>query len=202
MLDAHGLILAGGLARRLGGVDKAKIEIGGETILARLVRRLAPQCAGLTLNANGDPERFGVFGLAVVPDSVPGFAGPLAGVLAGLDHVAAHLPDVDYIVSVPADTPFVPHDLVLRLRQARANGAEIAVASSGGREHHAVALWPVALRNELRRALEQEELRKVSGFIARYVNVAVDWPVEPYDPFFNVNRPEDLALAEELARYD
>jgi molybdopterin-guanine dinucleotide biosynthesis protein A len=199
MVETFGLVLAGGLARRLGGVDKALIEVAGEPILASLLRRLEPQCAGVALNANGDAARFGAFGLAVVPDSVPGFAGPLAGVLAGLDFVADSFPNISYVASVPADTPFIPHDLVTRLRQALAGGARIAVARSARRDHHAIALWPVALRDDLRRALVEEELRKVSGFIGRYDSVLVEWPVDPYDPFFNVNRPEDLALAEKIA---
>lgn len=195
-----GLILAGGLARRMGGGDKPLIEIAGRPILAHVVARLGPQCAGLALNANGDPARFSAFGLPVVADTVEGYAGPLAGVLAGLDFVAATQPDVSAIVTLPADTPFIPLDLVVRLEAARrAARAEIAVAASGGRVHHAVALWPVALREPLRRALVEEGERKVSGFIGRFSNVTVDWPVEPYDPFFNVNRPEDVAFAAEIA---
>ncbi len=200
MNETYGLILAGGLARRLGGVDKALIEIGGESILTRLMRRLAPQCAGLALNANGDPARFSGYALPVVCDSAAGFLGPLAGVLAGLDYVAANFPAIADVVSVPADTPFVPADLVARLREARErSGAAIAVASSGGRDHHAVALWPIAVREELRRALLEAGERKVSAFIGRFSNVSVDWPVDPYDPFFNVNRPEDVLRAEEIA---
>ncbi len=198
MSDAYGLILAGGLARRLGGIDKGLIEVGSQAILTRLMRRLAPQCAGLVLNANGDPARFASFGLPVASDSVPGFAGPLAGVLAGLEHVAAKAPDIHYLVSVPADTPFIPQDLVARLRAAVAAGARIAVASSGGRHHHAVAVWPVSLRDDLRRALIEQDVRKVSGFIERYASAAIEWPSAPYDPFFNVNRPEDVAEAERI----
>jgi molybdenum cofactor guanylyltransferase len=199
MRDVFGLILAGGLARRLGGVDKGLIEVSGEPVLARLIARLAPQCLGLALNANGDVSRFSAFGLPVVTDEVPGFAGPLAGVLAGLDFLAANAPQISYMVSVPADTPFVPPDLVAGLYGAIARGAEIAVASSSGRDHHAVALWPLALRADLRRALVEEELRKVSSFVGRYANATVEWPAEPYDPFFNINRPEDIAEAEKIA---
>ncbi len=200
MQACFGIILAGGLARRMEGVDKALLHVRGEANLSRLAGRLAPQCVGLVVNANGDPARFAPFGLPVVADDVPGFAGPLAGVLAGLDHVATTRPDVAYAVSIPADTPFAPRDFVARLRAAReAAGAEIAVATSGGRVHHAAALWPVALRKALRKALVEEDLRKVSGFIGRFKSVEVDWPVTPYDPFFNVNRPEDLPLAEEIA---
>jgi molybdopterin-guanine dinucleotide biosynthesis protein A len=192
MRQCLGVLLAGGLARRMGGGDKPLREIGGRPILAHVIERLAPQCAGLVINANGDSARFAAFGLPVVADSAPDFAGPLAGVLAGMDAAQG----VGDILSAPADTPFLPADLVERLYAARERaGAEIAVAASGDRVHHAVALWPVSLREALRRALLEEDVRKVSAFIARYRNVAVDWPVEPFDPFFNVNRPEDVALA-------
>lgn len=200
MRKTFGIMLAGGQARRLGGLDKGLIAIGGEAILSRLARRLAPQCAGLALNANGDPARFAAFGLPVVADSIADFAGPLAGVLAGLDHAAEHHPDIVDVLSVPADTPFVPRNLVVRLQAAReSQGAKIAVAASGGREHHAIALWPVALREALREALVVEDLRKVSAFAARFACVVVDWPSEPYDPFFNVNAPEDVAVADKIA---
>ncbi|MBI1866791.1 MAG: molybdenum cofactor guanylyltransferase MobA [Methylocystis sp.] len=200
MSACFGIILAGGQARRLGGADKPLIEIGGVPILAHVVSRLAPQCVALVLNANGDPARFSRFGLEAAPDDVEGFAGPLAGVLAGLDYVAASHPDVALAVSVPADTPFVPRDLALRLASARAAaGAEIAVASSGGRAHHAVALWPVTIRAALRHALIQEDIRKVSAFIGRHRHVVVEWSIEPIDPFFNVNRPEDVDRAEAMA---
>lgn len=201
MTRCFGIILAGGQARRMGGVDKPLIEIGGAPILEHLLRRLAPQCVGLALNANGESERFAGFGLPIVADDVAGFAGPLAGILAGLDHVAAAHPDVTLALSVPADTPFVPPDLVARLAAARAAaGAEIAVACSGGRAHHAIALWPLALREALRHALVKEDLRKVSGFIARYPAAQAEWAVDPYDPFFNVNRPEDVETAEGIER--
>ncbi|PWB79357.1 MAG: molybdenum cofactor guanylyltransferase MobA [Methylocystaceae bacterium] len=201
MSDCFGIILAGGLARRMGGVDKPLIEIGGAPILSYVVRRLAPQCVSLALNANGDPGRFASFGLPIVTDEVEGFAGPLAGVLAGLDYAAANFPNVSLVVSVPADTPFIPHDLVARLESARAaTGAEIAVASSGARAHHAVALWPVALREALRHALVDEDIRRVSSFIERYRHALAHWRNEPFDPFFNVNRPEDVERAEAYLR--
>jgi molybdopterin-guanine dinucleotide biosynthesis protein A len=200
MIDCIGIILAGGLARRMGGGDKPLLSVGGEPILAHVVRRLAPQCAGLLLNANGDPARFESFGLSVVADDVEGFAGPLAGVLAGLDRVAVDFPQAEFAVSVPADTPFIPHDLARRLDSARvATGAEIAVASSGARVHHAIALWPVALRFDLRRALVEEDVRRVSGFIERRRYALAQWLDRPFDPFFNVNRPEDVATAEAIA---
>jgi len=200
MEKTFGVILAGGLARRLGGIDKTLIDIGGETILHRLIGRLAPQCAGLALNANGDASRFKRFALPVIPDGVAGRAGPLAGVLAGMDHVAATHPRIADLITVPADTPFVPHDLVARLRAARSQAqCRIAVAGSADRAHHTVALWPVALRDELRHALIDENLRQVSAFIARYEACVAAWPPGPLDPFFNVNEPRDVERAKELA---
>lgn len=201
MRDCIGVILAGGLARRMGGGDKPLIELDGRPILAHVIERLRPQCGALVLNANGDSARFSRFGLPVAADSVEGFAGPLAGVLAGMDYAATQAPGAEFILSAPGDTPFLPHDLVLRLAAARADAkAQIAVASSAGRVHHAVALWPVALREELRRALAEEGARKASAFIARFAKVTIDWPAEPYDPFFNVNRPDDVAIASGMAK--
>ncbi|MBM3561756.1 MAG: molybdenum cofactor guanylyltransferase MobA [Alphaproteobacteria bacterium] len=194
-----GVILAGGLSRRMGGGDKPLLEIKGRPILQHVIDRLKPQCAALAINANGDPARFSAFGMPVIADSVEGFAGPLAGILAGMDFAAAR--GAADVLSAPGDTPFLPADLLSRLQAARGrSGARIAVAASNGRTHHAVALWPVALRDELRRALVEEGERKVSTFISRFANVAVDWPVEPYDQFFNVNRREDLASAVAIAK--
>lgn len=203
MQKCVGILLAGGLARRMGGGDKPLLEIGGRPIIAHAIERLGPQCAGLVVNANGDPSRFSAFGFPVVADSVAGFAGPLAGVLAGMDYVCAQRPEVTDIVTAPADTPFLPTDLVKRLYDSRKSAnARIAIAESGARVHHAVALWPVSIRDELRHALVAEDLRKVSAFIARYPNVNVAWPVEPYDPFFNVNQPEDVDAAKALIGKD
>ena len=198
--DTFGLVLAGGLARRMGGGDKALIRIGNETILERTLTRLKPQTAGIVLNANGDPARFAAFGLPVIADSVPDFAGPLAGILAGLDWVAANRPEIEWVVSVPGDCPFLPLDLVLRLHAAReAENKPFACAHSGDWRHPVVALWQVALRDDLRHAITVEDLRKIEVWTARYGVALADWPVEPVDPFFNVNTPEDLAQAERIA---
>jgi molybdopterin-guanine dinucleotide biosynthesis protein A len=194
-----GLVLAGGLSSRMGGGDKPLRAIGGLAILAHVVARLRPQCDGLLINANGDPVRFAGYGLPVVADSVPGFAGPLAGILAGLDWMAQHRPKLDWLVSVAADTPFIPADLVARLHRARAElRSPIACAASGGRKHPVIALWPVALRDDLRHALIVEGERKVSRWASRHGVTTVDWPSDPVDPFFNANTPEDLAEAERL----
>ena len=193
-----GVILAGGLARRMGGGDKTLRTVGGRTILAHVVERFRPQCA-LVINANGDPSRFSAYGLPVIADSVPDFAGPLAGVLAALDHAAAQAPAVTDVVTVAADTPFLPRDLVPRLLGGRAaEGAALACAGSGGRAHPVVGLWPVALRDNLRRALVSEGERKIDRFTARYRLALVEWSTEPVDPFFNANEPADLDLAEKL----
>jgi molybdenum cofactor guanylyltransferase len=195
-----GVALAGGLARRMGGGDKPLRAIGGRTILSRVVARLGPQCDGLTLNANGDPARFESLGLPIVADEVKGFVGPLAGVLAALDWAAAHRPAIAWVVSAAGDCPFLPRDLVARLHEARiSQGAELAVAASGGRRHPTIGLWRVALRDALRHALVVEHSRKVDDWVARYRFATASWSNAPVDPFFNVNTREDLAEAERLA---
>lgn len=194
-----GLILAGGLARRMGGGDKALRRVGGRSLLERVIERLRPQCAALLLNANGDPARFGASGLEVVADDVPGHAGPLAGILAGLDWAARHRPDLAWVASAAVDTPFIPGDLVRRLHAAReAAGTPLACAMSGGRAHPVNGLWPVALREGLRQALGSGE-RRVGSWTARHGVAYAEWGIEPVDPFFNLNAPADLTLAERLA---
>jgi molybdopterin-guanine dinucleotide biosynthesis protein A len=200
-LATLGVILAGGLARRMGGGDKTMRAIAGRPILDHVIERLAPQCATLILNANGDPARFGAWGLPVVPDDVPEFAGPLAGVLAALDWTALHHPAIEWVVSVAADCPFLPRDLVPRMQSERsAMQAELAVAASGDQSHPVVGLWKVSLRDALRHALGVEECRKIDRRTARYKLVTTQWPVTPVDPFFNANTPDDVAGAEALAQ--
>lgn len=203
MSDAHaatlGVILAGGLARRMGGGDKPMRRIAGRTILERVIERFAPQCDALILNANGDPARFSTTGLPVVADSVPDFAGPLAGILAALDWTARHRPDIAWVASAAADSPFLPRDLVARLRAAQSDaGVPLACAESGGQAHPVNALWPVVLREDLRHALVVENLRKIDRWTAQHGIASASWPTEPVDPFFNANRPEDLIEAERL----
>lgn len=193
-----GALLAGGLARRMGGGDKPLRLVGGRPILDHVVERMAPQCAGLVINANGDPARFASYGLPVVPDDVPGFAGPLAGVLAVLDHVARRR-QAEWIVTVAADTPFLPPDLVARLHAAREEeGAMLACAASGGRTHPVIGLWPVSIREDLRRALVGEGERKIDRFNARFPLAVAEWPAEPFDVFFNANTPADIEVAESI----
>jgi len=195
-----GVILAGGLGRRMGGGDKPLRTIRGMTILDHVVRRLSDQCSEIILNANGDPGRFSSFGLTVVADNVGGNPGPLAGILASLDWAAGNRPDTEWVVSAAADCPFLPRDLVQRLHQARASElTQLAVASSGERSHPVIGLWPVALRHELRRALVDEDVRKIDRWTDRYTVATVAWPIEPVDPFYNANTPEDLREAERLA---
>jgi molybdopterin-guanine dinucleotide biosynthesis protein A len=198
-----GVLLAGGLARRMGGGDKPMRTIGGRTLLDRVIARLAPQCDGLILNANGDPARFATFGLPVIADGVADFPGPLAGILAGLDWTAANHPDVEWMLSAAADCPFLPRDLVSRLQNDLVEqDAQLAVAASDGRSHPVIGLWHVSLREELRHALVVEDVRRIDRWTARYRLATVTWPVTPLDPFFNANTVEDIAEAERLAALD
>ena len=201
--EIPGVLLAGGLARRMGGGDKPMRTIGGRTILDRVIARLAPQCDGLILNANGDPARFAAFGLPVVADGVADFPGPLAGILAALDWVAANRPGVSLVLSAAADCPFLPRDLVARLFAALAGqDAQLAVAASGGQSHPVIGLWSVALRDELRHSLVVEDIRKIDRWTARYRLATVTWPTTPLDPFFNANTMDDIAEADRLAVLD
>jgi molybdenum cofactor guanylyltransferase len=198
-----GVLLAGGLARRMGGGDKPMRQIAGRTILERVIARLQPQCDGLILNANGDPSRFASFGLPVIPDTVENFPGPLAGILAALDWAATNRPEIAFVLSAAADCPFLPRDLVARLHAARiAEHAQLAVAASDGQSHPVIGLWSVALREELRHALVIEDIRKIDRWTARYPLATVEWPVNELDPFFNANTVDDIAAAERLAALD
>jgi molybdopterin-guanine dinucleotide biosynthesis protein A len=198
-----GVLLAGGLARRMGGGDKPMRRIAGRSILDRVIARLEPQCDGLVLNANGDPARFAAFGLPVFADTVKDFPGPLAGILAALDWTATNRPEVEFILSAAGDCPFLPRDLVARLHRARVEqNAQLAVAASAGQSHPVIGLWSVALRDELRHALVVEDMRKIDRWTARYRLATVTWPTEPLDPFFNANTMDDIAEAERLAELD
>lgn len=198
-----GVLLAGGLARRMGGGDKPMRTIGGRTILERVIARLTPQCDRLILNANGDPARFSAFGLTVIADDVPDYPGPLAGILAALDWTAANRPEVEWVLSAAADCPFLPRDLLARLHEARAKeNAQLAVAASSGQSHPVIGLWRVDLRDALRHSLTVEDIRKIDRWTARYRLATASWPTEPLDPFFNANTVEDVAEAERLAALD
>ena len=190
-----GVLLAGGQSRRMGGGDKCLLPLGGKPILAHVIERARPQVAALALNANGDAARFREFGLPVIADSVAGFAGPLAGVLAGLDWAAASVPGVTHVASFATDAPFLPRDLVPRLVAALDGRHELAAAASNGRTHPVFGLWPVTIRDALRRALVEEGVRKVDVFTQRYTLEVVDFPVGEVDPFFNTNHQDDLEAA-------
>jgi molybdopterin-guanine dinucleotide biosynthesis protein A len=192
------VILAGGRATRMGGGDKPLKVLRGVPILSHVLARVARDGRALVLNANGDPDRFAPFGLPVVADAEGDFPGPLAGILAGLDWAAARGMAGD-VLSVPGDCPFIPHDLGERLEEARqAAGVPLACAGSGGWTHPVIGLWPVSLREELRTAMAAGE-RKIDRFTARFGCATAEWPVEPFDPFFNVNTPDELSEAERLA---
>jgi len=198
-----GVLFAGGQSRRMGGGDKSLRALGGRPMIAHAIDTLAAQVDALIINANGDPARFAAFGLPVVPDRDADFAGPLAGLLAGMMWTRAHCPTARHVMTAACDTPFFPADMAARLRAAAgAADADIAIAASGGQGHFVFGLWPVALADDLEAYLA-EGRRKVQDWIARYAHVTVDFlPVEiggaSVDPFFNINTPEDLAQAEAL----
>ncbi len=193
------IILAGGRSTRMGGGDKGLREVGGQRLIDRVIARIAPQCGVIALNANGDPIRFADLGLPVLPDSLPDHPGPLAGVLAGMDWAAGI--GAEAVISVAADTPFFPRDLVERL-QAAAGPSGLALAASpdetGKLWHHPTfGLWPVALRDDLREALKGG-LRKVVLWTDKHGAGTASFASSPFDPFFNINTPEDIEAAEEL----
>lgn len=195
-----GVILAGGRASRMGGGDKGLLQLNGRPLLAHVIARLGPQVRELALNAGGDPARFAGFGLPVIADTLPGQPGPLAGVLAGLDWAAGL--GAPAIITAAADTPFLPPDLAGRLRAAASpSGLALAASADAGgavQLHPTFGLWPVSLRDDLRRALH-DGMRKVRLWAeAQGAGIAV-FPAQPFDPFFNINTPQDLARAETLA---
>ena len=195
-----GIVLAGGLARRMGGGDKPLRLLGGRSLLEHTLARLRPQVRAVALNANGDPARFAAHLLPVVADTLADFPGPLAGVLAGMRWAQHAHPQARYMVSVPGDTPFLPGDLAARLMAARAvAGVPIACAVSCGRVHPVAALWPVGLADALEAALLADQ-RRVLAFVLAQGMTEVAFARDPDwgDPFFNVNTPEDLLRAEAL----
>ncbi len=197
--ETVGVLLAGGRARRLGGGDKCLLTLAGRPMLSRIIERVGPQVATVVLNANGDPARFSAFGLPVIADVVDGQAGPLAGVLSGMLWAKANVPASIWLVSIATDVPFVPLDLVARLRAAaERDGAPIACAASNRRTHPVMALWSLSLADALRHALIEEGVRKVDAWTARYRVATVEFTADPVDPFFNVNSPEDLDEAQRL----
>lgn len=194
-----GVILAGGQATRMGGGDKGLREVAGKPLLDHVIARLAPQVDGIALNANGDPTRFSRYALPVIADSLPDWPGPLAGVLAGMDWAAAQ--GAKSVISVAADTPFFPRDLVTGLQAAAGpSGLALAATREGDKlwRHPTFGLWPVALRDELRAALTGG-LRKVVLWTDQHGAGTAEFGTVPFDPFFNINTPEDIALAKQIA---
>jgi len=201
-----GVLLAGGRSSRMGGGDKCLRPLGGEPILTRIIDRLGPQVSEIVLNANGDASRFAAFGLPAVEDSIAGFNGPLAGVLAGIEWVTANRPRTDYVVTVATDTPFFPTDLVQRFLAEANDAFKFLVAQSAEGTHPVVGLWPVKLAAELKASLERGD-RKVTSWVRDHGAVDVFFPPvdvggTQVDPFFNINKPEDLAAAEALIGLD
>ena len=193
-----GVIIAGGLSRRMGGGDKSLADLAGQPMIGHVIARLRPQVAALAVNANGDPMRFAAFGLPVLPDPVGGFVGPLAGLLAAMQW--ARRADMQLVVTAPADTPFLPEYLVTRLHDGIGT-AEIAVAHSRGAEHPTIALWRTSLADDLARWLRNDDHRAVHAWIGIRRAVAVDFPdCDEGDPFFNVNTPADLESARNRVR--
>lgn len=196
-MSTLGIILAGGMARRMGGRDKAFLPLKGRPLLDRAIARLGAQVDAVAINSNADPALFEGYTPALVPDLDDSRAGPLAGVLAGMTH--AESVGASHIVTVAVDTPFFPLDLVVRLRDAtRTEEKPLACVASNNRPHPVFGYWPVSLRADLAEALAGGE-RKVDRWTARHGCAVVAWYAHPYDPFFNVNTPEDLAEAERLA---
>jgi molybdopterin-guanine dinucleotide biosynthesis protein A len=183
----------------MGGGDKCLRLLAGAPILDHVLDRVRPQVGPLVLNANGDPARFAAYALPTIADVIDGYAGPLAGILTGMEWAAEQAPECAWLASFATDAPFLPGDLVARLLAAiEDEGAEMARAASNGRAHPVFALWPVALRSALRRALVEEDMRKIDAWTARYKVATVEFAAAPLDPFFNANRPEDFAEAERL----
>lgn len=194
-----GVLLAGGQSRRMGGGEKFMRPLGGRPILERVVERVRPQVPDLILNTGGDPERFASYGLPVVADVIEGFAGPLAGILTGLEWTAANVPEAPWVASFATDAPFLPEDLVERLMAAiAAEDADVACATSNGRIHPVFGVWPVRLKDALQRAMVDEEMRTINRWTDRYKVAHVDFACDPLDPFFNINRAENIAEAEIL----
>ena len=191
-----GVILAGGQSRRMGGGDKPLRLVAGCTLLERLIKRLNPQCSRIVVSANGDPSRFADFNLPVIGDLDGNQAGPLAGILAAMHWMTTEKPSATHLVSVPGDTPFIPHDLVARLEnETILHSRQISVAASGGRMHPPIALWPVSLLADINHFLVKESQSRVAAFLSHHGIAEVEWPSEPYDPFFNINTPDDIDFA-------
>ena len=191
-----GAIIAGGKSSRMEAREKAFLELGGKSILSHLIERFGPQVDQLVINANGEPARFSEFGLVVIPDVLTSLTTPLAGLHASLQF--AQKARAEVLVSVPSDTPFLPPDLVSKfLEKTVASGA--AIASSGGQDHYIIGAWKTELLDDLERAIANDNLFRVKDWAHKVSAQKVEWPTHPFDPLFNVNTPEDLRIAEQIA---
>lgn len=196
-----GLILAGGQSRRMGGTDKCFAELGAKPLIAHAIDRAKRQVSALVIGAGGDPARFDALGLPVIADAVEAFGGPLTGILAGLEWAAAQ--GMGRLATFAADVPFFPLDLVARLSEKMAGRSEsIAIAASGGQAHPVFGLWPVGLAPNLRAYLDSGESRSVLAFLDEREVTKVNFPAVPFDPFFNINTPEDLVAAGSMKTSD
>lgn len=200
-----GLLLAGGQSTRMNRPDKCLMQLNGKTLLSHAIDRLSPQVDKLILSINGDPTRFSDYKLPKIHDLIEGFAGPLAGIHAGMKWVQENMPDTHYMATLATDTPFFPDNLVYRLREQIPETEEaIILATSNGRKHPVIGLWPVSLADKLETALKNNE-RKVGLWTEQHSVIKVDFPVETrgnqeFDPFFNINQPEDIEKAKELIK--
>jgi molybdenum cofactor guanylyltransferase len=193
-MKVMGAIIAGGKSSRMGGHEKAFLDVAGAPLLAHVMARLAPQVDEVMINSNGVPFRFARFNVPVIPDHIDDLQTPLAGIHASMAHAAKH--DAEVVVTVPSDTPFLPGDLVQRLMVQMP-----AVASSGGQDHYVVGAWPVGLLHDLETAIHTHRLFRVRDWAKHCHAARVEWPTEPHDPFFNINTPGDLTRAESLIRH-
>ena len=192
------VLLAGGSARRMGGGDKPLVAVQGRPILDWIIARVQPQVTAIAISANGDPSRFAGYHFDIVPDHSPEL-GPMAGILAGMVWAERTQPKATHLLTVSGDTPFLPSDLVERLAEALPDQAiSMATAKSGGRLHPALSLWPIAARSKIQTRLDEGRGKRVMEWADQLNAVSVEWPVEPYDPFFNVNTPDDLCEAEKI----
>ncbi len=194
-----GVVLAGGQSRRMGGVDKAFVELDGRPLVGHVIDRALPQVDRLIVNANGGHDRFSDYGLPVVSDLMPGHAGPLAGILTAMIWARENVGEAIWIASFPTDAPLIPDDLVSGLLTAVCEDeTRLACAESAGRTHPVIGLWPIALADDLLSAMRDEDIRKIDRWTVRHPLSEVSWPVEPFDPFLNINRPEDVERAEAI----
>lgn len=191
------VLLAGGQSRRMGGGDKNLMTVGGRPLLAHVLDRVDPGRMPAMINANGDPARYARFGLPVCADVVDGYAGPLAGILTGLEWMRRRHPRCTHMVSLATDAPFLPHDIIARLQEGLSGGADIAQAMSNERRHPVFAIWPTGLADDLRQAVLVDGIRKIDDFTARHHCATVVFTGDP-DPFMNLNRPEDFERAQAM----